>query len=444
MPRLLQSSPYSGTYDASLKQFYDGAMQSLVPDLFPILDWLKSEGRVRKVTPKGNKIYFATTLKLSSGFDFRGENDYLPAADQVDTIQGSVPYQVGMKGRIQLSFESLKFGKEGVGGFVNVSKQEMTSALHSMRQSAAPALWGLGDGVLAKIAQISGSTAIVPDSSELSTGCYPGSRWLHEGKKYIGVTSTAAGYGVDTSMTAANENTVISSDTSATFEDSCSTDGVDYLVSHECTDSSSATERAKGSVTLGTANSFRGPQGMLAMCDDGTLGSSYCGISESSYPQWKATVSDNSGNARSLSLDLFYQLYWKMTRKAGDFNPNLTSWMNTDMHRKLTDLLEHFVEFKPRELKPGFKAYDMMINNQAIPIRLDHYCPGYIFFLNPAEITFAEGCPPSVAGETGSMWRQVADKDMYEAVYRWIFQTYTRSRNKHGILMDLTYDVTSV
>ena len=42
------------------------------------------------------------------------------------------------------------------------------------------------------------------------------------------------------------------------------------------------------------------------------------------------------------------------------------------------------------------------------------------------------------------MWRDVANKDDYEAVWRWTFQTYTRNRNRHGILEDLNVTITSV
>lgn len=444
MARTLESTAYSGTFDASLKQFYDGAMQSLIPNLFPLVQWFTKEGSVKKVTPKGSKIYFATQYKYGKGAGARAEGDFLPGADQVYSVQGSVPYKRGIKGRIQLSSEAMKFGKEGPGSFSNVMKEEMTGNMNLFKHHAAPYLWGFGNGYLARInGAVSGSTSVTVDSVEKYNEYDPGTRWLHEGLSWISIQNTTS-YAADASMTAANTVSSITADTTFTAGTSFSATDNYFIVEHQCTDTSSSTEVTKGSVDIGTAASFRGPQGMLALVDDGTTTSSYCGISESSYPQWKGVMSHNSGTARSLTLDLFYQLFFKMTRKAGTFSPKLTCWMNTDVYRTLVDLLEHFIEFQPRSLKPGFEEFDLMVKGVKIPIKLDHYCPTAVFFLNPKTITFAQGCAPEVAKEHGSMWRFVSDKDMYEAVTRWIFNTYTKNRNMHGILTDLDVTITSV
>jgi hypothetical protein len=181
------------------------------------------------------------------------------------------------------------------------------------------------------------------------------------------------------------------------------------------------------------------------MCDDGTFVTSYCGISETTYPSWKAVTSHNSGTALPLTLDRFYQLYFKLSRKAGTLQPEVAAWMNTDVFRELVDLLEHFLQFKPRKLDAGFDKFDVMINGTTIPIHLDHECPSYIFFLNPRYITFAEGQPPQLSRETGAIWtRDTTGKDQYEAMWRWIFQTFTANRNKHGIMKDITRTITSI
>jgi hypothetical protein len=85
-----------------------------------------------------------------------------------------------------------------------------------------------------------------------------------------------------------------------------------------------------------------------------------------------------------------------------------------------------------------------MIHGQNLPIKVDHECPSYIFFITPQYVTFAEGQPPQIGKETGAMWRDVADQDDYEAVWRWTFNTYTRKRNAHGIIKDLTTTITSI
>jgi hypothetical protein len=260
----------------------------------------------------------------------------------------------------------------------------------------------------------------------------------------IGVTGLT-NYNDDASWTAAAKVSAITSDTAVTLGTSTSsTTATLYIVEHQTTDSTASASKGLGSVTIDTAASFRGPSGLSAIADDGTFSSSYCGISESTYPQWKAIISSNSGTARSLTLDLMYRLFYKLTRYNGDMSPEVTAWTNTDVYRELVDLMENQIQFKPRELKPGFQHFDMMIDGVGIPIRLDHACPSFIYFLNPKYIRFAQKRGPQIADNHGSSWRFVADKDNFEQVWRWIFQLYTNNRRKHACLQDVTCTLASV
>jgi hypothetical protein len=133
----------------------------------------------------------------------------------------------------------------------------------------------------------------------------------------------------------------------------------------------------------------------------------------------------------------------KIARSTGRLDPRLVAFTNPDMYLELVDLLEHFVDFKPRKLEAGFDEVDIDINGQIVKIKLDFYCPGAFFFLNPNFITFAEGCPLEIADEDG-VWRRLADQDGFEARMRWICNLYTKRRNAHGRLDDLTYSIVSV
>jgi hypothetical protein len=463
--RQMRSTAYAngvgGTYDSALLEFIDKQMQSLIPKLFPIVDWLKSEGRVRKVSPEGKYITFAVETNVGSNAGFRGEGDYLPTADTVDMAQGKLPYMKGIKGRVGLSWEALQFGKEGVGSFADLMKQEFMGVQTAMKQAASPAMWGCGDAVLARTQTVAASTTMGVDVAETYANTFPGTRWLHVGQSIIACELDDT-YDADTTMTAATTIASIESDSSLTLAATRTVDDNSHIVEHQATDTADSTECTKGSVTINTAYSSRYPVGFLAMCDPGgasgyfngngygyghalksTYYGGYCNIDESSYSSWKPNVSHNSGTARSLTLGLFYRMFNKICKKTGSFDPKVTSWMSPDMHVELVDLLEHYVEFKPRQLEPGFDKFDVMINGTKVPIRLDFYCPGHIFFLSPSDITFAESVPCQVDKTTGSLWTKVADKQNFEAVWNWMFQIYTKKRNAHGIITDLSYTVSS-
>jgi hypothetical protein len=449
----------ASTYDGALLEFIDKQVQSLIPQLFPIVKWLQSEGRVRHVKPVGKYIVFAVETNVGSNVGFRGEDDYLPTADKVDLIQGKVPYMKGLKGRVGLSWEALQFGKEGVGSFVDLMKQETNGIKTAMLQQAGPAIWGCGDACLAKVngALTGGATkAVTVDSDEVYNHTWPGTRWLHAGQKIIAADLDSS-YN-DGTMTSAVEIASIDSDTTLTLAAARDCNDNYHIFEHQATASTDATEKTKGSVTIDTAYSSRLPVGFLAMCDPSTLQvgngigyghalqnshGAYCNIDESLYPLWKPNVSSNSGTLRSLTLGLFYRMFNKIAKKTGSMDPRVVAWMSPDMHMELVDLLEHYVEFKPRQLEPGFDKFDVMVNGTNVPIRLDYYCPGHIFFLDPKEIVFAESVPFQVDKTTGGMWRSVADKQNFEAVWNWMFQIYTKKRNAHGIITDLSYTVSS-
>jgi hypothetical protein len=423
------------THDAAFKTYFEGKAQTQMTDFNPMLKWLKGEG-CKKVMAKGDEIKFNIVTQRGSGFGPRGEMDVLPAADSVTSVKGTVNYRKGFKGRLSLSAEAMKHGKKGDGAYVDFVKQEMDEGLRTMRDHASPALWGTGNGTLAKITAESATTVTVT-SSELSDGMYPGTRWLHEGQKYVPVTHetnmTADGTWITPQSIAS-----IDSDTQVTLDTSSGGLGTNpgYLKSADTVNSAG--------ITIGTASSYTGPDGLLAMVDDGTLVSSYCGISESTYPIWKARISDGSGTARALTLQLIYQAYMKIARSMGRLNPRVVTWTNPDLYsNKLVDLLEHFVEFKPRKLDAGYDEVDIMINGNIVKIKLDFYAPGAFFFLNPEHMKMIEGCPLEVADEDG-IWARLPDQDGYEARLRWEFNLYCNRRNGLGMLSDITYSVTSV
>ena len=433
-----------GTFNHVMKEWYENAMESLVPQMFPLYDWLKENGSVVKPKPQGKYIVFDVQTKLGSGAGYRGEGDYLPTPAATTGVQGKVAYLRGLKGRVEISAEAMDI-KNGPGAFANIMDSEIQGLLTEFKYLGSAAMWGNGDGILAKTStQLSGTATFTAETNETYALCYPGTRWLYEGLSVIPVISTSA-YAVDTSWTAATTISAITSDTAATLATTKSTAAATrYLVEHKCTDNTNSTEMAKGSVTLATASSFRGPMGINAMVDNGTFASSYCGISESTYPQWMSTISHNSGTARSITTDLLYKLFYKFTRYSGTMSPEVTAWTNTDVYREIVDLMENQIQFKPRELKPGFQHFDVMIDGVGIPFKLDHMCPSYIYFLDPKYIRFAQKSAPQIADNHGSSMRWVADKDCYEQVWRWIFQLYTNNRRKHAALRDISCTIASV
>jgi len=441
MARQMQSTPVSGTFDGGLKHWYEEPVKSMLSELFPWYDYLKKNGRInRNPKVRGDYIYFNTTVKRSSAVQASGEMDLLPTIDQVDSVQGYLPYMKGFKGRIGVSHESMRYGKKGEGSFVDLVEQEFEEMMNGFKESGSVAFWGDGYGTCGLAASTSTTMMTITSTEEYDT-CQPGTRWLHEGKKYLPVGAILGTYEMDATFTTPVEISSIDSDTQVTLAAS----RTQTTASQHLVEADTASNTSVGDVLNNTAEGYRGPMGLSAMIDDGNIYSGdYANISHSTYPRWKANALDNSGTLRALTMKLFYQCFFKTARKTGKMKPNVTCWMSPDMLLELVDLLEHFVEFKPRKMEGGFEEVDVMINGQLIKIKLDFYCPGYIFFVCDDEIDFYETIPLEIADDHGSEWIPYANQDALEARLRWNWQLGTKKRNAHGVIRDINYTVSTV
>ena len=435
----------SPAFHSTLKRKYDEMFEQQYATWFPIVDFIKKKGNCRRVEAGGSKLYFGVEYRNGDGSGFVGEGDALPQADPVLSVEGSVDWNRALRGRIQLTPEAMKFSKQGKGAYIDAMKQETRGMVNSIKQKVTPALWSIGNGVIGRVnGAVSASAAVTVDSSELSTLMLPGTRWMHEGMR-VDMIETLSDYTRDTtwspeagvSASAADRIKSIDSDTTFTLCASNTIAGDSYII-------------PKGCCTLGTGSSFRGPQGILAMVDDDTLSThagaaGYCGLLVSSYPQWKAVIKDGGGSARPLTLRLLYDLVNTMIRRNGTASPNMKGFTNYDLFQEVVDLLEHFVQFKPRKLEGGWTEATIAVGSgNVLEFERDIHCPGAFFVLDPKFITLAEANPLEVVNEDGATMPRVADYDAFEMRWRWILNLYTNKRMAHGGLFDISYDVGSV
>jgi hypothetical protein len=450
MARIIDATAYndpSGTFDASMQEWYSKMLGASVPHIFPEIKWMKKSGSVKK--PKGKYAVFHFTDKPSSGGGWRGESDYVAEADKVEGVQGKFALRKTIKARVGLTWEALKFGKVSNGAFVDSKKQEFDMIQTVIKQRAVPAIWGNGDAVLGHIdGAVSASATVVMHSDEVYNKLAPGTRWMFPGMKVISTNTPGNSYGLDAApMAAAVEIKSIESDVSMTMASTISATDDYVLIEHQCSDTANATEKTKGSATIDTASSSRWPSGINQMCDDGTFTSSYGGISETDHPAWKAVVSHASGVKRPFTTQLARNLVYKMGKKTGDpmtAGNGTVCWMNTDLYQSYIEQLEPFIEYTPRKLKPGEDVFDVMFHGTQIPIMLSYHVPSYAYFLNPKYIRFWEHTPPSVASDHSGMWDRVTDKDSFEAMFRWGFQIGTEQRDAQGVIRDLSVTISSV
>ena len=431
----------SVTFDADFKIYYDNTMSQLWTSFNPMLDWLQKEGRVKTVKPVGKYIQFPVEQALTSGAVAAGEGDTLPTAVNSSMVQGKVDYQKGFKGRISLSEEAMLWGKKGDGAFADVLEQEMRCNVAVLKNLAGAAVWGVGDGMLAKSASVSTTTWTIT-SSETYAAYNPGTRLLWEGLKFENVTAGATN--VWTDDVGPGIISAITADTTFTTTTDISAGmAAGYVTTYE------------GGYTTAVASSSRWPAGIKGIVDDGTFSDDAslnlnvdpafgcCGLIVSSYPGWKAVKSHNSGTLRDISTDLIYQMYFKVGKKNGTLSPKLTSWTNPDVFREFLALLEPQVQYQARKLNAGFNEQDIMINGTTIPIKLDYKAPSEWFFIDPEHLTLYNSRPLGLVTVDGKSAVVSATTTAREYRHWWAFNLGTNKRNAHGLITDLNKTITA-
>lgn len=430
----------SKTFDAMFKIKYDDVMGQIWTSFSPLLEWLESEGSInREAKPEGRYIEFPVELKLTQGVGVRGEGDSLPTATPLTTARGKVDYQKGFKGRISISEEAIEWGRKGSGAFENVLEQEMRANEQAIRALAGVAVWGVGDGMLAKTASASTTTITVTSSENYNT-YNPGTRLLYEGMNIVNTTVSSKTPTTDTNGPA---TTVVSITNDTTF-----------VVGTSWASMSAGYATDPGSYTTAVASSSRWPAGLKNIVDDGTFSDSAtlvvdpafgcCGLPVSTYPTWKAAKSHNSGTLRALTTDLIYQMFGKLSRKVGSFKPRIVAWTNWDILREFVAQLEPSIQYKPRGLEAGFNELDIMINGLVVPFKIDHKAPSEIFFVDPKHITFYNARPLGLVKPNGRPEVIPADYTSREYRWWWAFNLGTNKRNAHGLITDLSKTITVV
>jgi hypothetical protein len=435
-------------FDAMFCEWYDKRMSQLWTDFSPVMDWLKKEGRIEQKKPQGKYIVFPVELYLGGNAGARGEGDTLPTVDSVNTVQGKVDYQKGFKGRFSLSDEAAEWGGRGAGTLADVFEQEVRNVEGGIRNLAAIYAWGDGTGVMAIGASdpAAGTATLTITKSETYAALYPGTRFLYEGMRVHAIqtlaTMTDDTAWVSNSTTAdADLITSIPNDTSIVMGSSTQdTDDASYYLAPD------------GSYTSGTAGSQRGPMGLSGIIDDGTFSDTApndtafgCqGLIVSSYPQWKSLVSHNSGTARAVTTDLINQMYFKIARRVGDLSHKPVMWMNPDVLREWVALLEPQIQYQATKLKPGFDAFEFVVNGNAIPVKLDLRCPSNIYFANPDYLTLYNSRPMGIVKYGSQTAIPTANVGAAEYRYWWAWQLATSKRNAHGVIRDVSCTITSV
>ena len=124
--------------------------------------------------------------------------------------------------------------------------------------------------------------------------------------------------------------------------------------------------RAAAWTTASTPNEITGLSGIF---DDGTLLSTFEGITISTNPKWAAQIMSNSGTARELEIDLLINACDLVRLRSGKIANQML--MNLGQRRKYANLLIPEVRYQPTKLKGGYETLTFSGGDGSVEIMVD-------------------------------------------------------------------------
>lgn len=329
----------------------------------------------------GLESVFTMRLSPNNSTGARGEMGDLPDAGRQSTKKVRIPlsywYTV-----CAFSGQAIKASNNSATALAKIIADEMQNAVEDHKRVENSYLYGDGSGALAK------ATAVDTTNKKITVNLWNS---LFSVDRQL-ETSTARDGSTSGGMAA---NPIVATDRAnltITFANAITNAAVDDYIF------------LKG--TKGNAN-----MGLLGICDDGGIVSTFQTLSRSTYPQIKAKVFTDS-SARNISESLLMDVIARM-REDGS-TPDIiigTSFQLKDLCEEMHQQRRFIDDSGKMDLGVrGIKIGD------GVDFTFDVDCPpGYAFALNKKNIILSEAAPLSFMDLDGNVMSRITGKDAYEA-----------------------------
>jgi hypothetical protein len=389
-------------YDASLKEFYEGAIRTTINNSVEAFKMLDTSSKPWS----GRHVRFPVKLSRNSAVGARSEGGTLPAAGNQGYGEARITstYQYG---RIQVSGPVMEAGKNA---FAGAMEQEMQGVTSDLINDLGRQTWGYGDGRLCRVATSStaatGSTIGVQNRF-LAPG-HPGARYLYVGQQIDGGTVA-----VPTTAFASETITALTISTNpATTEDTVGT-----------TSGMSAATSASFLFNQGAGGAGVELQGIQGLIDDvsatnifsstGFLGSAVQNINRGANAGYNAIVLGNSSVARTIDGYLMQTAFDKIETEGGA-EANLI-WGH---HSVITAFQESIAGDRRYAGNLGNAGFTSLSYN-GVPMKKDRQAPyNQLLVMNKDVLKLYKLSDFKFADNDGAILKNVSGQDNWEAFIR--------------------------
>jgi len=403
--------------DGILKDYYEDFVSEQVNNKNPLKDLFRFE----KAPFGGREIVYTAHISRNISPMFVGEDSAFADAG----AQGHVQVRVGQRklmARIRTTWEALADSMSSKGAWKQAKRDEMQGIVNDIARKEEYALSTDGRGLLCLVddATPNGATTLGVDAPGGITNDNFGNRFVQVGM-YVGFVNPATGQ----LRTGIRKVTAVAADGS--------TITLDAVVDATVADNDFVVQAANASVTDIPDTSYEHAfWGLMALVDDGTYRTNYCGVDRSLFGNFQSYVKASTG---AMSIDLLQQVSDILDQK---LNARISDIVcHHSVRRVYLQLLEADRRYSGSNLQrpdggtAAMKQGDVTIGE--IPIRVMRDFPLDVMMLvdkpNSGWICY-ESEPGKWVDEDGSVLVRVGSgstgRDSFEAWYRMRKQYHLR------------------
>lgn len=398
-----------------------------------VLDYFEeSEGVVGKIWSRrrpaqGADTYCAVRAGRSGAVGFRGDGDTLPTAGNQTWLQHNVTPRA-LYGRVQVSGLAMDRTSGGKAkAFLEAFASESEHVVSYMKKRAAIYLWGGQEGYLGEVESVNDGADTITLQGADRTGAWDVMNF-NAGTRYF---PWAGEFTVDVidsdGSTIHNSGLVISavshSTDTLTFSGSPDLSNVaagDFLAVDRPDSSWSATHW----------------EGLQAAIDDGSIRTTYHGLSRSTYPILKSNRLEDTSANRPITDNLLEDLCQTVFVNSGR-DPSMGKYeivVSPSLYARYVSTLLPIKRFNTSELKGGHASVDF----NGIPIVRDQEAPfGCAYLIDWDSCAFLETTPMQFRTKDGQALLRVANQDDYEARLVWYGNLLVKNVHAMGVLCNL-------
>jgi len=425
-----------------LKRVYGDRITNLFARQKQAYNHFDKSTRKSQYMPGGAGYYFALRRSDIESVGARVEDAYLPEPLSYDAVQGYIKPRL-MYATLRLSGLAIESGKTNVQAFASIQGDAVMSTYQSLVTDLNRMTWGDGYGKLGVL-----SSSATPATGATWTAKFDNDLGVRYIRKGMICDFYASGGAIDQSASAVRVDSINPATRVVTFE-AVGTDGKNYRTYHPNTAAQSYTKAASAIPTssqlvrygardaaFATTDTSREMMGLLGMFDDGTLITTFEGVSTTTYPEFVANVLSNGGVNRELTIDLMLAACDLTSTRSEKTVGRI--WMGLGQRRKYFALLSPDVRYAPAQYVGGYESLRFS-QDAGIEIRIDPVCqPNRVFFEPANEIKKYELTGIGWGGNDEQRFHWRENYDQATAFLRIYTELGVEDRRSLTVIEDLT------